>query len=316
MSSFSKSILALIAVLTLSAVNARADSFTITNAEGSASVTTSADGGPPTLKRPLDFHLAGAGLSVSAFSPMAFGGDTGDVEARDTCRVTLCTAGTVVGTNSMFSGILAKNARATVNGVLYEPITLSGSLNFFSDPIVFPNSISDYQVTIPFTFSGEINGDTSTQIFTSTLSGHGSARFVFYNTNFDPAGPPHFLLYSIDYQFEPVLVLIDIKPGTFPNDINPRSRGRIAVAIQTTPSFDATSVDPTTVRFGATGIEAAPVQFAAEDVDGDGDIDLVFHFPTQDTGITCGTTSASLTGAISGGLTIKGYDSINTVGCH
>jgi hypothetical protein len=316
MSSFNKSILALIAVLALSCLEAHADSFTITNTGGTAYLTTSMDGGPPTLVRPLDFYLAGPGLSVSAFSEMAWGGDTGNVEARDTCRVMLCTSGTVLGTNSTFSGILRRSATATVNGVQFWPVTLSGSLNFFSDPIVFPNSISDYTVTIPFIFSGEINGDRSGPLFTSTLTGRGLATFRFWNTNWDFSIPPHFLLYSIDYRFEPVRVQIDIKPGTFPNDINPRSRGRIAVAILTTSLFDATSVDPTTVRFGGSGIETAPVQFATEDVDGDGDIDLVFHFPTQDAGIACGTTSAWLTGAVFGGPTIKGPDSINTVGCN
>ena len=126
---------------------------------------------------------------------------------------------------------------------------------------------------------------------------------------------PHYLLYSIEYQFEPLPISIDIKPATFPNSVNPQSNGKIPVAILTTDSFDATAVDPTTVLFGATGIEAAPVQSAAEDVDGDGDIDLVFHFVTQETGITCGNASASLTGTLFSGVRIKGSDAIETVAC-
>jgi hypothetical protein len=110
-------------------------------------------------------------------------------------------------------------------------------------------------------------------------------------------------------------VAIDIKPGSFPNSINPRSRGVIPVAILTTPSFDATTVDPTTVRFGRTGSEATPVQSALEDVDGDGDTDLILHFNTQDTGIVCGDTAASLTGETLSGQAIVGTDSIKTVGC-
>jgi hypothetical protein len=49
----------------------------------------------------------------------------------------------------------------------------------------------------------------------------------------------------------------------------------------TTGTFDATTVDPTTVIFGRTGIEAAQVQAALEDVNGDGKLDLVFLFNTQ-----------------------------------
>jgi hypothetical protein len=80
-------------------------------------------------------------------------------------------------------------------------------------------------------------------------------------------------------------------------------------------SFDATTVAPTTVRFGANGTEAAPAHFALEDVDGDGHLDMILHFRTQDTGIVCGTNSASLTGKTSNGQAIRGSDSVNTVGC-
>jgi len=111
------------------------------------------------------------------------------------------------------------------------------------------------------------------------------------------------------------MVAIDIKPGSYPNSINPKSKGKIPVAILTTGTFDATTVDPATVRFGATGTEAAPVQSALEDVNGDGDTDMILHFNTQDTGIKCGDTSASLTGQTLSGQAIKGADAIQTVGC-
>ena len=108
-------------------------------------------------------------------------------------------------------------------------------------------------------------------------------------------------------------VQIDIKPGSDPNSINPRSRGVIPVAILTTETFDASTVDPNTVEFGPNG--AAPVHAALEDVDGDADLDLILHFKTQETGIACGDTSASLTGETTGGQTIEGSDAVNMVGC-
>jgi hypothetical protein len=110
-------------------------------------------------------------------------------------------------------------------------------------------------------------------------------------------------------------ISIDIKPGTSLNSINPQSMARIPVAVLTTDTFDATTVDLTTVFFGATGTEAAPVQSAREDIDGDGNIDLILHFKTQDTEITCGDTSASLTGETFSGQAIEGADTIVTVGC-
>jgi hypothetical protein len=321
MITFSKSLIALIAAAMLCGVEARADSsFTITNVQGSLFVNASADGGPPILRLPPQFYFAGPGLSVTRFSPVAFGGDRGSVSARDICQIQACGAGSHVGTNSYFSGTLAETgAMAVVNGVEFHSVQLTGSLYFVSQPILLPAFVDgDYRETIPFTFSGDITGflpNTSTPIFSATLSGQGRATFLFWNTSMDLLNP-HYLLYSIEYHFEPMPISIDIKPATFPNSINPQNKGKIAVAILTTDSFDATAVDPTTVLFGATGIEAAPVQSATEDVDGDGDIDLVLHFVTQETGITCGTASAALTGALFSGVRIKGSDSIVTVGCN
>ena len=110
-------------------------------------------------------------------------------------------------------------------------------------------------------------------------------------------------------------VVIDIKPAGTPNTINPNSHGDIPVAVLTTNTFDAASVDPTTVRFGRNGT-AIPVHSALADVDADGDLDLILHVNTEDTGIQCGDTSGSLTGETFGGQPIGGSDSINTVGCR
>jgi hypothetical protein len=127
--------------------------------------------------------------------------------------------------------------------------------------------------------------------------------------------PPNSL--QITVPLSTLTVTIDIKPGEFPNRINitrdPNRIEVIPVAILTTPTFDATTVDPATVRFGKTGTEAAPVRAALEDADGDGTIDLVLHFRTQDTGLQCGDTSAVLTGKTVSGQAIQGSDSIVTV---
>lgn len=117
-------------------------------------------------------------------------------------------------------------------------------------------------------------------------------------------------------------VPIDIKPGNFPNSVNPKSKGVIPVAILTTSTaagdsvdFDATQVDASTVEFGPSKATMTHNAAHLEDVDGDGDIDMVLHFKTQDTGIQCGDTQAILTGETVSGQAITGSDTIKTVGC-
>jgi len=88
------------------------------------------------------------------------------------------------------------------------------------------------------------------------------------------------------------------------------------VAILTTETFDATTVDPLSVRFGPKEAREAHGKGHIEDVNGDGDVDLVLHFHIQETGIRCGDTLASLTGETFAGQAIEGFDSIKTVGCR
>ncbi len=113
----------------------------------------------------------------------------------------------------------------------------------------------------------------------------------------------------------PTIVTMDIKPGETANDINPASKGNIPVAILTTDTFDAVQIDPLTVRFGVLPTSESHSRGHIEDVDGDGDVDLVLHFRTQETGITCGETEITLVGETFGGESISGSDTINTVSC-
>jgi hypothetical protein len=106
--------------------------------------------------------------------------------------------------------------------------------------------------------------------------------------------------------FIAIPVDIDIKPGSDPNSINIDSKGVVPVAVLTTGEFDATSVDPETIIFSS----AYPVRYTFEDVDGDGDIDLLLHFRTQDLKITENTTTALLLGQTSDGEWIGGADSV------
>jgi hypothetical protein len=117
-------------------------------------------------------------------------------------------------------------------------------------------------------------------------------------------------------------VRIDIKPDSEVNPINPRSHGVTPVALLGSEDFDVTEIDPTSLRFGPNEAPPAhdlsdgwPHGDALNDVDGDGFVDLLAHFSTQETGIVCGDTEATLTGEALDGSSFQGTDSIRTVGC-
>ena len=114
-------------------------------------------------------------------------------------------------------------------------------------------------------------------------------------------------------------VTIDVKPGSDPNSINCNNPEEvITVAILTTDNFDATTVDHTTVTFeGATEAHLSNKTFEArrheEDVDLDGDTDLVLHLRRGATSLTCSSTEGTLTGETIGAEQIEGTDAVRMI---
>jgi len=107
---------------------------------------------------------------------------------------------------------------------------------------------------------------------------------------------------------------VDIKPGSYPNPINLKSKGAIPVAILTDEDFDAADIDPLTVRFGPDEASECNGKGHPEDVDGDGDTDMVLHFRVQESGITADDEEVIITGSTNDGREFMGRDSIRIVG--
>ena len=107
-----------------------------------------------------------------------------------------------------------------------------------------------------------------------------------------------------------------IKPGGQTNTINPKSSGKIPVAILSTPNFNAPSeVDRTLLTFGSTGDELSPVSCnkRGEDINGDGLRDLVCHFKTKLTGFKFGDTEGILKGRTLGGVPLEARDVVRVL---
>ncbi|UCG24442.1 MAG: hypothetical protein JSW55_00080 [Chloroflexota bacterium] len=130
-----------------------------------------------------------------------------------------------------------------------------------------------------------------------------------------PVSGTAFRIIRLSLEFAPLLVDVDVKPSTFPNSVNHRSNGNIPVAILSNEEFDATTVDPASVRFGPGEAGESHGRGHIEDVDGDGDLDLMLHFGTQDTNLQCGEEVVALTGLTYGGQAVSGSDSVRLVGC-
>jgi probable HAF family extracellular repeat protein len=173
-------------------------------------------------------------------------------------------------------------------------------------------------------YSGVDGGDSNAFVWHAELGMQplgtlGGANSIAYGVNSSgqivgesqtASGETHATLWTITLA---VAAVIDVRPGSDDNRINPRSHGMIPVALLSTEFLDATTVDPASLIFGPD--EAHVIHAAQQDVNGDGTLDLILTFSVPETGIACGDTEVTLSGETFGGQAIQGTDSITTVGC-
>ncbi len=107
--------------------------------------------------------------------------------------------------------------------------------------------------------------------------------------------------------------------GSAPNDEIPVAVLTTSIASGDSADFDATLVDPASIRFAVDGAADTDGVAAITDFDNDGDVDARLDFLIRDTGIDCADPSASLIGETFAGEPISGADSIINdcdAGCH
>ncbi len=170
-----------------------------------------------------------------------------------------------------------------------------------------------------FTYPLDFPGASNTQAFGINDSG---TIVGFYS---DASGSHGFVGSPVS-KLDPKAVSIDIRPWSHLNIINPKSKGKIPVAILSTKDFDAPhQIDPNSLTFGSTGDEESlafchaehvkHAKYARKDVNRDGLRDLVCHFYIRDTGFKCGDTQGILKGKTLDGTPIEGNDAVSIGPC-
>lgn len=131
---------------------------------------------------------------------------------------------------------------------------------------------------------------------------------------------------------EPTLieVVLDVKPGSTDNPVNlkessksngksPAAGGVLPVAVLSDVAFDALTIDAATLVLGDPLLAgtAAPIKWRQEDVDLDGDLDLLLHFSilelVENGAIDPESTMLCLTGSTLDGTAIAGCDMVRIV---
>jgi hypothetical protein len=119
----------------------------------------------------------------------------------------------------------------------------------------------------------------------------------------------------------PQMVAIDIDPWSEANEIKPASVNLVPVAVLGTSvaagdavDFDASQVDPATVKIGLGQAPNSAYPWVM-DVDGDTNSDMVVGFNAQEAGIVCGDTELSIEGETLDGAAFIGADSFVTTDC-
>ncbi len=107
----------------------------------------------------------------------------------------------------------------------------------------------------------------------------------------------------------PVEVQIDIRPSNPKNVVRLSSGAKVPVAILSAAGFDAATVNPATVLFAG----AVSVGSKLEDVDSDGDLDLLLYFRARLLDLDASDTEATLTGDTLDGTPIEGTDTVKVI---
>lgn len=151
----------------------------------------------------------------------------------------------------------------------------------------------------------------SDHVYTTTVIGAGAPlTFNYHDCNY--SGNSGSLNVAID---QPALEIeIDLKPGSGQNPVNPKSQGVTPIAILGSADFVVADMDMLSLSFGSGQAKEAHGKAHPTDVNGDGFMDVVAHFRTQDLHVEEGDTEICLTATRLDGTLLYGCAPIRVVG--
>lgn len=222
-------------------------------------------------------------------------------------------------------GVTTTSFDLTVRNVAPSSVGISGPSTGYVDEVVTvtltTSDVSSTDQAAGFTYEIDWDGDGSVDETVNGPSGltvdhvftsGGSTTVIVNAIDKDGGATTSAASYTIEVIQR---VDIDVKPGNAKNKVNAKSQGVIPVAIYTTADFDATTIVGSSVQLA--GVDAD--HFALEDVDGDGDLDMILHFDAQAVISALGvdlnsgesvSVEAELTGETIDNVFIQGFDTI------
>lgn len=122
---------------------------------------------------------------------------------------------------------------------------------------------------------------------------------------------------NISCNYIDFVVDIDIKPGSYPNVINLSSAGVVPVAILSSQTFDALTVNPDSITLAGASIrligKSDKTLCHPTDVNNDGQLDLLCQVETEELLLQEGDSEATLEATTYDGKHIRGVDSVSFV---
>ena len=242
--------------------------------------------------------------------------DNGGITIRNTSFQDNAKYGVIIHGNSLFDVLIEECTVQNNDGLGegYYGIDFAGYNDLMTNVAVHCTNITGHDAGggVKNRSGVETNVDATNNWWGHASGPEGSGDGVFGYVVFEP-------WLNVEAPCPPsvLAVEIDIKPDSDPNSINLGSKGNVPVAIFSTPDFDATTINPTTVTLAGASVKlkgkGTPMA-SFEDVNGDTLLDIIVHIDTTALEeLSMGDMDVVLNGETYDDKKISGVDTVRIV---